>query len=80
MLLKYQSFRLVPSILCSRCTCITFAIFIRFVSANIPNNHYMEQFRNIKFQKHHKKSGLSHHSTPPQHNTNHQQKRNINHQ
>ena len=79
MLLKYQSFRLVPSILCSRCTCITFAIFTRFVSANIPNNHYMEQFRIIKFQKQHKKSGLSHHSTPPQHNTNHQQKRNINH-
>lgn len=37
----------------------------------------MEQFRIIKFQKQHKKSGLSHHSTPPQHNTNHQQKRNI---
>lgn len=69
MLLKYQSFRLVPSILCSRCTCITFAIFTHFVSANIPNNHYMEEFRIIKFQNRHKKSGLSHHSTPtpPQH-------------
>lgn len=39
----------------------------------------MEEFRIIKFQNRHKKSGLSHHSTPPQHNTNHQQKRNINH-
>lgn len=74
MLLKYQSFRLVPSILCSRCTCITFAIFTRFVSANIPNNHYMEYFRNIKFQKYHKKVAsatiLPHPNTTPTTNRN----------
>lgn len=30
ILLKYQSFRLVPSILCNKCTCITFAITFLF--------------------------------------------------
>lgn len=79
MLLKYQSFRLVPSILCSRCTCITFAIFTHFVSANIPNNHYMEEFRIIKFQNRHKKVASATILPPPHPNTKHQQKRNINH-